>query len=568
VRHPFVHDDVVFILQNPYIGRWDNIADAFLNPSIPQSFHGLVTPYYRPLLEVLYRVQYALFGFDPHGFHLVNVILHIANGLLLFVFLRRVLGAPSVAFLTAVIFVVHPVQTQAVACVSGISNLLCAFFLLMSLVAYAESAAGDDHRWKLSWFVLALVSFVAALFSKEQAVFAFLVFVFYEVCLGRRTEGRMVRLYRLAILGVAAAGYLFCRQLLFGPLSSAIFENMGEFKLRILTIPRIIETFIGLLFFPAGLHYYRSVDILAPYVVPLTVLAILTVLTVMIVGQLPSDRQRRAWFGLAWFFAFLIPVLNIVPLVNEYSFVAASEHGLYLPLAGFFVFFLTASSCAFKKVFERHPAAVRAGVLILVATLSLLTVRQNTYWRGEIPLFERALAFEPQLGRVHLLLAKAYLFNGRIDDAIKEFRKAQGIFTEYAGKATTLKARQFYLGFLKGSYADQAQCYLAKNDIKDALNQYDAALRLDPSDDVIRTNRALAFVQAGRMAEAVQDLEVALQSNPGNIMAANDLSICLIQQGQTARARGILTRILAQDPSFTPARDNLERLNRSQPPPG
>ena len=119
VRHPFVHDDVVFILQNPFIARWDNIGDAFLNPSIPQSFHGLVTPYYRPLLEVVYRLEYALFGFNPYGFHFINVIVHIANGLLLWALLRRLLDDKAVAFLASVIFVVHPVQSEAVACGSG-----------------------------------------------------------------------------------------------------------------------------------------------------------------------------------------------------------------------------------------------------------------------------------------------------------------------------------------------------------------------------------------------------------------------------------------------------------------
>ncbi len=562
VRHPFVHDDIVFILQNPSIARWDNIADAFLRPSLPEYFQGLVTPYYRPVLEVFYRLQYSLFGFNPHGFHLFNVIVHSINGLLVFGLLRAVLKNNATAFLIAILFVVHPVQSQAVACIAGISNVLCAFFSLVALYFYVQSVRHKDHRQKLIKLIAALLFFIIALFTKEQAVFVLGLIILYEMLLsGQHKDQALIRFYRMAIMGVAAVGYLSCRHVLFGSVSSAIFENMAELKLRLLTIPGLIEKFIGLLLFPVGLHYYRSANILDPYVLPILLFVFLSALAVMLVRRLPLEERQKALFGLGWFVVLLLPVLNIIPLVNEYSYVAASEHGLYLPMIGFFIFLVTviAHEC---RTF--HPIGVKTAMAILIVVLCLMTARQNTFWRGEIPLFERALAFEPQLGRVHVLLAKAYLFNGRIDDALHEFAQAGAIMTDYAQKAKSPKARRFYDGFLKGIYADSAQCYLAQRDPVRAIDRFNRALAIDPQDDLLYTNRALALIVSGQMSDGIKDLQTALALNPGNLQAANNLSICYIQTGQSERARQLLQWILSRDPAFGAARDNLEKLERSR----
>ncbi|MFA5260188.1 MAG: hypothetical protein WC450_03045, partial [Candidatus Omnitrophota bacterium] len=152
---PFVHDDLVFIRNNPDISRLDNWREIFARVPEPQ---GIVNFYHRPGLELLYRIQYMFFKFDAGAYHGFNVVLHILNGLLLFYVLMRILSGyeeslgrachradgqagplrflfipPSLwlAWSVAVIFVIHPVQTESVACVSGVSNLLPVFLCLL-----------------------------------------------------------------------------------------------------------------------------------------------------------------------------------------------------------------------------------------------------------------------------------------------------------------------------------------------------------------------------------------------------------------------------------------------------
>ena len=112
VAHPFVHDDVVFVQMNPNIARWDNLGDSFLSPGIPFASSKIVTPYYRPLLEIFYRLQYFVFGMNPAGFHLFNVLLHILNAFLVFLLFVRLRLKRDWAFAAALIFLVHPVQSQ------------------------------------------------------------------------------------------------------------------------------------------------------------------------------------------------------------------------------------------------------------------------------------------------------------------------------------------------------------------------------------------------------------------------------------------------------------------------
>jgi tetratricopeptide (TPR) repeat protein len=464
--------------------------------------------------------------------------------------------------MVAAVFLVHPVQTEAVACVSGISNLACAFFMLMSLYGYVRSAQGIGSS-RISWMVVAVCVFMIALLTKEQAVVLPAICLIYEVLIReRRRVGSL--LLRVGLMVLPLLGYLFLRQMLFGSFVSSVFENIAELKLRVLAIAGLLEMYGGLLLFSSGLHYYRSIDILAPYVSSWIILGMIILLVYLCLRPLTGLNKRISFFGLAWFLLALGPVLNIIPLVNEYSFIAAAEHNLYFPMIGFLVS-AGAVTNYYAPVFNDFLKTwARIIFIIGIICLAFLTIAQNRYWQGEIPLFQRALAFEPQLGRVHILLAKAYFKEGRMDQAIQEFSTARDIMIGYVHKCTTPKAKKFYQGMLKGIYSDSAQAYASKRDLKASIENYNLALEIDPQDSYIYTNRALSLIAVGDLKGGMADLQKALALNPDNLLAANNLSICFIQQGDISGARGLLESILIKDPGFTAARDNLDKLNKAQ----
>lgn len=498
IPHPFVHDDVVFIQNNQTLGDWSDVSSLFLRSSMTGVAASIVNSYYRPLLDMLYKIQYALFGFNPHDYHLFNVLLHIVNSVLVYRLIllllkchfkslsfggdnleKSFINPEAFAFCTAMFFLIHPVQTEAVACIAGVSNLIFAFFCLLSLLCYLKARQKESSRYWVWWYAAALIFFLAALFSKEQAIMLPLLAGLVEVTLAaprlsggsasfpgppitKAGAGRMTAL-RLAGFFIMAFGYLSFRSIVAGNSLAFILAYKGELILRILHIPEVLLMFLGILAFPYDLHYYRSVDILQPYFLTTAILVFFLGALIFLIRCLP--RENRPWlvFAGGWFFVALLPVLNIVPLINEYSLILTAEHFLYLPMVGFVLFALLLGRFVVQKVFQEKAFKINT---LLVSILGLVcmaaTIKQNTYWRGEIPLFERVVRFEKDFGRGHILLAKAYYVHQEYDRAIAQYKIALEIMQSYLKRAKVPEAQKFYLGFIQEIYFDLAHCYAAK----------------------------------------------------------------------------------------------------------
>ncbi len=441
INHPFVHDDVVFIVQNPQISRLDHLADVFFQTShFPQSWG--INSYYRPVLEIFYRLEYRLFGFNAAGFHLVNILVHIVNGLLLFGLLCRLQFSKVVAYGISLLFLIHPVQSEAVACVAGVSSLLTTFFVLLTLYCYVRQK-----------YVLAFLSSALSLLAKEQAVMVPLMLILMDWYQNRKHRAGL-----WLIFGALTLSFLWMRATVTGAhMLEDILQSPGELKLRLLAIPRTLLMYLRLVVLPYDLHYYRNTDILKANGLGFILLGLFSAGLVWLTKKFQANG-RSIIFGLGWLVICLLPVLNIVPLINEYSFILTAEHFLYLPMVGaVIVMALVLQRLISKKVFM--PLAI-----IISLGLGVLTVYQNTFWRGEIPLLERMVAFEPNFSRGHVLLAKAYLFDQQRDLAIAHYTRALAIMKEYEHKATNDKARRFYRGFIKDIYVQMAVCYIQKGD--------------------------------------------------------------------------------------------------------
>jgi protein O-mannosyl-transferase len=510
ICHPFVHDDVVFILNNPHIADLGHWYQAF---KIPEASDGINT-YYRPVLEVLYRLEYRIFGPHPFGFHLFNIIVHIANGLLLFCLLQKLSLPKQVAWIIALLFLIHPVQTEAVSCIAGISNLWMALGILLALNAYLNK-----------WYTASLLCFVMAFLSKEQAVMFLPLVMVIDYSRGVRN------LLSWFLIGLAACILLWLRQIVTGAsLLKDIMVSPGELYLRLAAIPRVIGMDLRLILCPYDLHYYRSTDILQSNFIA-WILALISILGIFYAfKRWPHERPILA-LGLGWFLAALFPVLNIAPLINEYSFILTAEHFLYLPLVGILILAVLAADR-----FLKHSKKLLLGVVI--SGCLLLTWYQNTFWKSEIALFERMLAFEPDFGRGHLLLAKAYYFNGRPERAEEHYEKAFLIMSNYARKATNLTAEKFYLVFLKEILFDWAQNDCAMGHWTRGLDKYKRAAAIDGKDASLYNNMAFVYLHLGDKKDAYLSLEQALRVDPSFAQARRNLDILMPDTRSSSKSSG------------------------------
>lgn len=497
IRHPFVHDDVVFILNNPHITDLNHWYQAF---KVPAASGGINT-YYRPVLEILYRLEYRFFGPHPFGYHLFNVIVHIINGLLLFGLMQRLGLREAVAWVIACIFLIHPVQTEAVSCIAGISNLWMALGVLLALHAYLNQ-----------WYTATLLCFAMAFLSKEQGI----LFVPLVMVIDYYRGAKNFRSW--FFLGAAALFLLWLRHSVTGAsLFKDITASPGELYLRLAAIPRDVGMYLRLIFCPYDLHYYRSTDILQQQFGS-WVLALVSLLGIFYLIQRNPKVRPTMVLGFGWFLAALFPVLNITSLINEYSFILTSEHFLYLPIVGI----LIVTVCAADH-FLKHFRKPLLGIVI--SGCLLLTWYQNTFWESEISLFERMLLFEPDFGRGHLLLAKAYYFNGRPQDADGHFAKAFTIMSSYVKKASNLTAEKYYLGIEKEILFDWAQNECALGHWNQALDKLKQGVAIDGRDASLYNNMAFVYIHLGDKKDAYLSLVQAVRVDPSFIQARRNLQI-------------------------------------------
>ena len=549
IFHPFVHDEIVFIRQNADIANLADWPQVFFTPvgGSPDD-PALVVSYYRPLLEILSRVQYRFFHFNPAGYHAFNVVLHFLNSFLLFILLTCFLKKEIVVLGITALFMLHPVQTEAVACISGVSNLALMFFGLLSFLSYVKG-----RRF------FSFLFFVVALLFKEQAIVLPGLFLLYELCLvpskGKSGSGKYLSIIGL---GLGAGIYLLWRRILLAKAIAPVWSNQGELALRLLAAPRTILMYVRMIFSPYDLHYYRSVDILEFSGVSVVLFVLLAGVCVLWLRRIGVEERKVAIFGLGWFFIMLFPAFNIIPLVTEYSHIVAFEHFLYIPLAGFFVFVFVLLE-DFRKRWPVKQSHINICMLLLVVLCAGLTVKQNTYWRSEVALFERVLKYEKKLGRARILLARAYLNQKKYEKAAEQLLEALVIMKEYHKKVVSPEVQKIYGNFIKEIYVDLGRCYDGKEMWPEAIVQYKESLRLG-EEGAVYNAIGMDCIQMNNPDAALENFEKAISLNSQNPHIMNNLAICYIQKGEKKAAIDLLREVVRVDASFLPAKQNLKKL--------
>jgi len=560
INHPFVHDDVVFILKNPSLAKLD-IGNFFIQQSAANSEFSSINQYYRPLLELVNKLLYRIIHLNPHGFHFFNVLLHIANSFLVYSVIRIITGnRKSISLITAIFFLLHPVQSEAVACIAGISNLVFAFLCLTSFYFYMVSISADGRKRKFLVYLFSLLLFSLALLAKEQSVVLPVIIVAYELCFVASSEKIFKRFQYVAGFFIILAGYFILRNIL-ASTPMHILAEKHELWLTLLAIPRSLLVYLSIMVFPRNLHYYRSQDILLPFVAPILMFVAVALVLVFLIVRTPNPHKKWMIFGLSWFMISMLPTLNIIPLVNEYSLILTAEHFLYFPIIGFLLFVMGCSHFWFKLKTERQKFLIYFLICSLISLFYLsITIKQNEYWRGEIPLFERTLEFEKDFGRVHFLLAQAYANANRFEDAVTKDRKALAIMKGYEKNVGNAEIRKFYLMFIKQIHYHLGYCLGRLSDLTGSLDQYEKVLKMNPENEALQFFIGNIYAQKNDMPNAIAHFEKAVELNNNNLLAMNNLALCYQSIGEIKKAGKLLRLITEKDSGSVSAKNNLERF--------
>ena len=559
LSNSFVSDDDFQVLANKTITDTKFIPQLFTSNvwSFAQSDQ---TNYYRPLFMLLYMGEYFLFGFDPFGWHCVNLAAHIA-ALLAAYFLARALGGERLAFVAGVLFALHPIHVEAVVWVAVLTDLVCGLALFAGALAFHRAREGVAPRRNL---LLAALAFAAGLLTKETALVFPALLVAYEFLYRRASPLEILRGWkRYTAFAAVLLAYLPARLHALGgkfaPSSGAHFQltpwEMG------LSVPALLAQYVGALFWPVNLNYYHPFAPVRSVSWQTVVGALLAVALVAVMFRLRARAPLLA-FSAAWFVLTLAPVLSISN-VGENVF---TERYLYIPSLGFCVALAWGWLAAYERASQPQARVALAAALTALCIVSAaIIVRRNPDWKDDITLFTRTAQQSPNSATIQMNLGYIWSLHGRDDLAMDYYQRSLALDPNRAlthnnfGNSLTNRGRyDEAIVHLKratelkpdyhNAWLNLGLVYAAKQEWPAAILHYRRGIEIRENFPEAWTALGLACWNSGQPQEAIAAYRQALSFNPDYLEALINLASGLSETGAGDEAIAHLQHALQISP--------------------
>jgi hypothetical protein len=494
--NPFVYDDRDTVVANPSLVDLSNLQFV------------LVYSPFRPVVNVSYAVDRALWGTDPFGFHLTNVVLHAFTVILLYAFTTVALSDAQAraasgrnervarrwwAFSTAALFAVHPLMSEAVGYVSGRSEILCAVFLLGALLVARMALL----RGGLPWAAVALL-WLLALLSKEVALAFPVVMIAYDWLLlpdsGVRRRQRLWKLY-VPCLAVVAAAAAYRLSRASGPMSTE------APLLNLWTQAIVIWRYVALVVLPTGQSIMHSVHQVISLADPKALLAV-AALSGSIVGAVMMRRTRPLFaFGVFWFLAIIAPSSSVVGLRE-----GMAEHRAYLASAGLLMALISVVA-GFSRLLRRPGTAYAATLTLLLGVLGALTIARNEVWGEPVRLWQEATIYAAGMWEPHYALGDVLRESGDCGSAIREYQTV-----------VSMQARH------RDAHTNLGICLAQTGRLEEAETALRRALEIDPAFPRGYTNLGALALTMGDHHAAREAYRRAIELEPQNVLARMQLA--------------------------------------------
>jgi tetratricopeptide (TPR) repeat protein len=601
----FMFDDRVWIVENPSIKHLWPPGDALL-PADAAHVGG------RPIVSLSLAVNYALGGLDVRGYHAVNLAIHICAALVLFGVVRRTLtlsrlkdrfgsAATMLAATVALIWAVHPIQTEAVSYVIQRAESLVGLFYLLTLYCFIRGAtetflqpvdAGSELSFTLTthrspftflWYLACFVACLLGMATKEVMVTAPVLLLLYDRTFltgsFRRSLAIRWRLY-LALAGT----WFVLAWVLIATSFHAETTGLGVQRFTpwtyLITEPAVLINYLRLAVWPD--HLCFAYDLMPPRSLAEIVAPGLAIVALLALTAWGVVKQSAWGFLAAAFFLILGPTSSFVPILD-----AAFEHRMYLPLAAL-------AALAVIGVYElcRHcgGSGITAAILgicglLTIAALGYATVVRNRAYRSEFSIWQDTVEKRPGNPRAHYSVARALSQQGKPDAAIAEYRKTLDLEPTYAeayqnwGRELALQGKldeavalfrdavRVQPRYAQGHF-NLAHALAIQGHSDEAVEQYRVAIRLEPNYSEAHNNLGLLLAAQGKLAEAEAELHDAAKADSDYARGYRSLGSVLAQRGKLKEAADAWRRSLELDPRSAEAHSNLAGVLMLQGNPG
>jgi tetratricopeptide (TPR) repeat protein len=548
LQNDFIWDDEYLILNNSQIKSFTHLPNVF------KTYVGYgsenINNFYRPIQEISNMIDYFLWGKFPMGFHLTSVTLHALVSTMVFVFLFYLTGSVMTSCIAALFYGVHPVHSEAIAYIAGRADSLYAFFMLLSLVFFVRFVNDIRSGSRIPWqYALSIVFFILSLLSKE-IIITMPILIFLYMFFFLKGGGELNNVYRKLKLAwapyavvVAVYAYLRLTVLSFADIAPPSAFGKIPLVLRLMTFFRTIVVYFRLMVLPVDLHMERTIAITKNFFHPEALLALGMIALVAWIAYKTYRINRLVSFGIAWFFANLLPVSNLIP-IN--SFLA--EHWIYMASVGLFLILGMGATWCYKTVFSKAKTLkiiFFVALAMLIGVYSRLTFMRNMDWKDEISFFTSTLKYHPRNARLYLNLGNTYYEKGQIDNAIEQYRNATKINRNYAV-----------------AYGNIGSAYLHKKNINEAEKYLAKAIKLKHNYPIAHYNLGIVYFQKKQYNESLKELLIALEQLPQLYQAWNMLGRVYLKLGQKDKAIEAFQRSLKILPSQTKIRSVLKKLGK------
>jgi tetratricopeptide (TPR) repeat protein len=487
-------------------------------------------------------VNYHFNGLHVFGYHVFNLAIHLGTAVLVWWLTLLTLSTPAmredkitrhanlIALLAGLVFVSHPLQTEAVTYIWQRTASMAALFYLASLCLYVKSMLMGDGKG-YAYYVLSLVIAVIAMFTKENTVTLPLMVLLYEISFfgpwqklnWRRLLPFLLTLFiiPLTILFTKAEQFQAIQKFMHSPGGTSPWEYL-------LTQFRVITTYIRLIFLPFNQNLDYDYSISKSIFEWPVLFSFLFLAGILYWAQCLFAKYRLISFSIWWFFLTLSLESSVFPLKN-----VIFEHRLYLPMAGYSMFLVSGVFYLTQK------SSIRAAVMVLTVIIganSILTYQRNKVWQSEFTLWDDTVRKSPHKARAFDNRGFAYFSQGDLMEALSDYDKAIDLDPDLAD-----------------AYVGRGLIYADQNKFVQAISDYDRAIQINPDFADAYNNRGIFYLHQGDAGQAIADLSKAISLDAVNVKAYYNRGLGYTKEGNFVQAVADYNQTIKLDPDYADA---------------
>jgi tetratricopeptide (TPR) repeat protein len=505
-------------------------------------------------------IPYLTFALNYHfdklnvwGYHLINLIIHLINSCLVWWITLLIFSSPqlrakpiskyknSIALVTALIFVSHPLATESVTYITQRMASLAALFYFLSCALFMKGRL-DNKRSNLKYMFYggSFVFAVFAFYSKENALtlpFAILlleIFFFQTKSISINIKNYKTIVTFLGLLCFVFLTVLKFHNSIFKTLSPDVYNDYRTITplTYLLTQFSVIVKYIQLLIFPVNQNFDYDYPLSTGFFEIKTLICFLLLSSLIVLAIYLFKKNRIISFGILWFFLTLVVESSIVPISD-----VIIEHRTYLPSFG--IFLLLSYSINYF-LWDKNKNIAISLIVLIIGINSYLTYQRNIIWTDEISLYSDAMKKSPNKARPYCVLGSIYYIDNKLDEAMI-----------HLNKAAELQPQNYNAYYIRGNV------YGAKKMNKEALADYDKSIERNPNFFRVYNNRGNIYKDEKRFDEAYSDYDKALKLNPEYSDAYNNKGTVLIERHQLPEAITNFHKAIELKPDFAIAYVNL-----------